>query len=211
MSESHFWGVNGEVQPHTIQNGQETDFPARPRLQFSGAAIVTDTDGKTVVTIPSGRQGETGPAGEQGPMPTLEITAETLVYTAQATVSVTPVSGGYAVVIGVPEGIPGAIGPVGPQGEVGPQGIQGIQGVQGPKGERGDPGPASIAVGTVVTGAPGSAATVTNTGTAQDVVLDFVLPTGAQGPKGDAGERGPQGPAGVAGADGAPIWMVRSV
>lgn len=214
MSESNFWGVNGGVQPHTIQNGQGTDFPARTRLRFSGAAIVTDIDGITVVTIPSGRQGETGPAGEQGPMPTLEIMAETLVYTSQATASVTPVSGGYAVVIGVPQGIPGEIGPIGPQGEAGPQGIQGIQGVQGPKGERGEQGPASISIGTVTTGAPGSAAIVTNTGTTQDVVLNFVIPAGAQGVKGDTGEQGPQGPAGTAGADGAdgaPIWIVRSV
>ena len=45
----------------------------------------------------------------------------------------------------------------------------------------------SIKVGTVTTGDPGTQATVTNSGTARDVVLDFTIP---RGDKGDAGEAG---------------------
>ena len=48
----------------------------------------------------------------------------------------------------------------------------------------------TIAVGTVSTGAAGSSATVTNTGTSRDAVFDFAIP------RGDTGATGPTGPAG---------------
>lgn len=75
----------------------------------------------------------------------------------------------------------------------------------------------TVNVGSTTTGAPGSAAAVTNTGTSQNVVLAFVIPqgaagatgpqgqpgaTGAQGPQGQPGATGPQGPAGATGAAG---------
>ena len=43
---------------------------------------------------------------------------------------------------------------------------------------------ASISVGEVINGAPGSAAVVTNSGTKKDAVFNFVIPTGPQGPSG---------------------------
>lgn len=43
---------------------------------------------------------------------------------------------------------------------------------------------ASITVGEVINGAPGSVAEVTNSGTKKDAVFDFVVPTGPQGPSG---------------------------
>lgn len=50
------------------------------------------------------------------------------------------------------------------------------------KGDKGDPGTAAtVAVGTV---AEGGSASVTNSGTSTDAVLDFVLPEGPQGPPG---------------------------
>jgi len=48
----------------------------------------------------------------------------------------------------------------------------------------------TLSLGTVTTGAAGSAASITNTGTATAGVFNFVIP------KGDTGERGPVGPAG---------------
>lgn len=77
------------------------------------------------------------------------------------------------------------------KGAKGDQGLQGVQGVQGVKGEKGDTGArgatgaaASIRIGTVTTGAAGSNASVTNSGTASDVVLDFTLPRGNDGKDG---------------------------
>lgn len=82
-------------------------------------------------------------------------------------------------------GLQGATGERGPQGL---QGVQGLQGIQGPKGNDGAAGAAAtIKVGTVTTGAAGTAAKVVNSGTTSAAVLDFVIP---QGPKGDKGEQG---------------------
>ena len=51
-----------------------------------------------------------------------------------------------------------------------------IQGAQGAAGE--------IAIGTVETGAPGTAASVTNVGTAESAILNFVIPQGYTGASG---------------------------
>ena len=73
---------------------------------------------------------------------------------------------------------------------------------------------ATITIGTVVSG---DEASVTNTGTAESAILNFIIPkgekgdtgeTGAQGPqgekgdKGDTGEQGPQGEQGIQGIQG---------
>jgi len=66
---------------------------------------------------------------------------------------------------------------------------------------------ATIAVGTVTTGAAGSSATVNNTGTSSAAVFDFSIPrgaTGATGPTGPQGPTGATGPQGVAG--GSMAW-----
>ena len=63
----------------------------------------------------------------------------------------------------------------------------------------------SVAVGKTITGAAGTDASVTNTGTASALVLDFTIPqgaTGAQGPKGEVGETGPKGEQGIQGPKG---------
>ena len=58
-------------------------------------------------------------------------------------------------------------------------------GTLGPKGTDGDDGAAAtIAVGTVTTGAEGSSATVTNTGTSSAAVFAFSIPQGATGATG---------------------------
>lgn len=100
------------------------------------------------------------------------------------------------------KGDTGAQGPAGPQGEQGPAGPQGEQGPQGEPGEDGTPGPqgpagadgapgkdgaaATVTVGTVTTGEPGTDAAVTNTGTENAAVLDFVIPKGEKGDPGDS-------------------------
>lgn len=57
--------------------------------------------------------------------------------------------------------------------------------IKGAKGDKGDKGTAAtIEVGTVTTGAAGSSASVTNSGTASNVVLNFTLPRGKDGADG---------------------------
>lgn len=66
--------------------------------------------------------------------------------------------------------------------------IKGVKGDTGAKGDKGDTGAtgaaASIKIGTVTTGAAGSNASVTNSGTASNVVLNFTLPRGRDGKDG---------------------------
>jgi hypothetical protein len=61
----------------------------------------------------------------------------------------------------------------------------------------GGPGPPNVlSIGTVTTGAPGTAADVTITGTSPAQVLSFTIP------RGDVGATGPQGPQGIQGIPG---------
>jgi hypothetical protein len=77
----------------------------------------------------------------------------------------------------------------------------------GPQGQPGTPGAAgaaaTIAVGTTTTGAPGSNAAVTNTGTNAAAVFNFTVPAGQTGATGAAGATGATGAAGPTGAAGA--------
>ena len=66
-------------------------------------------------------------------------------------------------------------------------------------GLKGDPGEAAtIQIGTVTASDPGSGPEVTNSGTKQDAVLNFVLPRGIQGPTGPKGDPGTANAATVA-------------
>lgn len=109
-----------------------------------------------------------------------------------------------------PQGEKGPQGPKGDPGEPGAKGEPGETGPQGPKGENGiDGAAATIAIGTVTASSPGGNPSVTNAGTENAAVLNFVLPRGEQGPQGERGLQGEQGPkgekgdAGPAGKDGA--------
>ena len=84
--------------------------------------------------------------------------------------------------------------------------------VVGPTGPRGPQGPATITVGSTTTGEPGTNAQVTNSGTSENVILNFTIPrgeTGATGPigpqglQGETGATGPTGPQGLQGETGA--------
>ena len=86
-----------------------------------------------------------------------------------------------------PQGEKGDTGAQGPQGEKGDTGEQGPQGEKGDTGEQGPAGndgeAATITVGSVTTAQPGTSAAVSNSGTPNAAVLDFVIP---QGEKGDS-------------------------
>lgn len=87
--------------------------------------------------------------------------------------------------IGVPKGDPGA------KGEKGDKGADGAPGVQGEAGMA-----ATISVGIVSTGEPGTQASVTNAGTDSTAVLNFVIPRGEKGEQGQKGDTGATGEAG---------------
>lgn len=84
-----------------------------------------------------------------------------------------------------PQGPQGPQGEEGPQGEQGPQGEEGPQGEQGPQGEDGPQGPTGatpdISIGTVETGAAGSEAEASMTGTPENPVLNLTIPRGDPG------------------------------
>lgn len=65
-------------------------------------------------------------------------------------------------------------------------------------------GASTVTVGATTTGAAGSSASVTNSGTSTAAVLNFTIPTGAQGPAGAPGAQGPMGLPGAPGPQGAP-------
>ena len=90
-----------------------------------------------------------------------------------------------------PQGPTGPQGPPGPQGPAGDTGEAGADGEPGEKGANGEPGAdgadgtsATIQIGTVTTLSPGSNATVTNSGTAEDAIFDFGIPKGDTGAAG---------------------------
>lgn len=83
---------------------------------------------------------------------------------------------------------PASVNIKGDKGDKGDTGAQGIQGVKGDKGDKGDTGAtgapgtaATITIGSVTTGAAGSNASVVNRGDANNAILDFILPKGADG------------------------------
>ncbi|OUN10818.1 hypothetical protein B5G40_08890 [Flavonifractor sp. An9] len=69
-----------------------------------------------------------------------------------------------------------------------------IQGPAGPQGESGSDGKAAtVRVGAVTTGEPGSQAAVSNGGTESDAVFNFTIPRGADGRDGAEGPAGADG------------------
>lgn len=89
-----------------------------------------------------------------------------------------------------------------------------MQGPPGPQGQKGEPGAAAtVTVGTVTTGEPGTDAIVTNSGTENAAVLNFTIPrgeTGAVGQRGPKGDKGDPGPSGAGVPDGGTVGQLLS-
>ena len=175
----------------TIPKGDKGEIGPQGQIGPTGPA------GPTGPTGPQGAKGDTGAAGPAGAAATIKVGKVT---TTEAGTSATVVNSGSESAAILDFTIPkGAIGPQGPTGAVGPTGAT------GPKGDTGIA--ATIKVGTVTTGAAGSKAIVTNSGTTSDATLNFTIPKGdtgavgpqgAIGPKGDTGNQGPKGDTGLA-------------
>ena len=154
--------------------------------------------GKAGATGPTGPQGVQGLQGPQGPQGVTGVTGPQGVPGLQGSPGATGPQGPQGVA-----GPTGATGATGAAGATGPQGPQGIAGPTGATGATGIPGgAATVEVGNVTTGAPGTNAEVSNAGTAQNALLNFVIPQGSTGPTGPTGAAGPTGPTGPTGAAG---------
>ena len=104
-----------------------------------------------------------------------------------------------------PRGEPGRDGAKGEKGDPGAKGDKGdpgAPGAQGEKGEKGDPGrdgsPGATGATprftvTAVTGEAGTAASVTQSGTAENPMVEFTIPQGMKGDTGATGEKGEKG------------------
>lgn len=172
-------GIIGPVGPAGPQGPQGIAGPQGPQgipgpAGPAGAEGPQGVPGQTGAPGPTGATGATGATGPTGP---------------------TGPQG--------PQGATGSQGPKGDTGAVGPQGPQGDVGPQGPKGDKGDTGTAAtVAAGTTTTGAPGSSASVVNSGTSSAAVFDFTIP------RGDTGATGPTGPVGPGVASGGTTGQV---
>ena len=89
-----------------------------------------------------------------------------------------------------------------PRGNPGANGTNGTDGAPGKDGADGKA--ATIQIGEVITGEPGTNASVENTGTANAAILKITIPRGNAGVQGEQGEPGQKGADGQDGADGAP-------
>lgn len=157
-------GVTGERGPQGAQGLQGPQGEQGPKGDTGergprGERGYQGLQGETGPQGPQGEKGDKGAKGDRGPQ---GLTGET-----------------------------GPQGPAGPQGEKGDKGDRGPIGPQGIQGETGEQGPsgtaATISVGTVTTGAPGTNASVTNSGTSSAAVFNFTIPRGDEGPRGPAG------------------------
>ena len=149
----------------------------------------------TQVTVLRGSMGPAGPTGAQGPAGQRGPTGPTGPQGATGPQGPTGTTG--------VTGATGATGATGPTGPTGATGATGVTGVTGPTGATGATGnAATVAAGTVTTGEPETEAAVTNSGSENAAVFDFVIPRGATGATGATGPQGPTGPTGATGATG---------
>lgn len=166
----YVWDVRLAIQATVDENGEVTDAeqvitPCPPGILFVMAAI--------------GELTSSANGFEQPVSQTLRVRFEKLMQG--------------------PRGEPGRDGEKGEKGDPGERGEKGdtgAQGAQGEKGEKGDPGrdgsPGATGATprftvTAVTGEAGTAASVTQSGTAENPMVEFTIPRGEKGEKGDPG------------------------
>lgn len=170
MSElnAKFSAPSMQVQIGAQQLGADTGSPVaryvvEPYVAIeeteNGAVITCTAQGQTTTgEIYNGRDGANGTNGTDGVSPT---------------VSVEPITGGNEVTVTDAEG---------------EHSFDVMNGVDGKDGKDGKDGTAAtIAVGTTTTGAAGTSASVTNSGTSSAAVFNFVVPKGDKGDTGAAG------------------------
>lgn len=161
-----------------------------------------------------------GPQGLTGPSNVLTVSATNTLSAGQdASVTITGTSPSQSLIFNIPRGQDGILGGPGPSNVLSigtvtagvtasatitgtspsqvlnlvlPKGDTGSTGATGATGPKGDAA-ATISVNSTTTSAAGTSATVTNSGTSSAVLLDFVIPRGADGAQGATGPAGPAG------------------
>ena len=164
----YVWDVRLAIQANVNENGEVTDAeqiitPCPPGILFVMAAI-----------------GELSSAANNGfgqPVnQTLRIRFEKLMQG--------------------PRGEPGRDGAKGEKGDPGAPGARGEKGEKGDPGRDGSPGATGATprfTVTAVTGEAGTAASVTQSGTAENPMVEFTIPQGMKGDTGEKGEKGDPG------------------
>ena len=116
-----------------------------PTIGSNGNWYLGDTNtGKPSrgATGPKGDTGAQGPKGDAGTAATItEVSAVTLPYTSEATVTMGGTASARTFRFGIPQGHTGLQGEQGPKGDKGDTGPQGPTGPKGDKGDKGDVGP----------------------------------------------------------------------
>ena len=173
-------GIKGADGDITWQGewSTSTTYTQNEAVQYNGSAYValqgnseiiptSDTAVWSVMTL----KGDTGATGETGSAGTLTVGTVT-----------TGSAGGSVSVLNTGTSTEAVLNFTIPKGVAGNSGATGSIGQTGPTGAVGDN--ATITIGTVSTGAPGSSATVANAGTDTAAQLNFSIPRGVQGAQG---------------------------
>lgn len=148
-------GATGEAGLGSISIGTTSTGAAGTNATVTN--IGTAQDAILNFTIPRGATGVTGPTGPTGATGATGVTG--------------------------PTGPTGATGETGATGPTGPTGATGETGATGPTGPTGaDAETPTISIGTVTTGAPGTQATASISGTAPNYLLNLTIPQGPTGP-----------------------------
>ena len=148
----------------------------------SAAGVANTAAGTANAAAESADEAAAGAIAAAQSIEKMTVAASGLPAGSKPTAAISDVNGHKHVVFGIPKGDKGetgATGPQGPKGDTGATGSQGPQGQQGPKGDTG--ATPDISIGTVTTGAPGTDASATITGTPEDPVLNLQIPRGNPG------------------------------
>ena len=195
--------VNPTITIGTVTNGDT-----------ASATITGDSPNYTLnLVLPKGDKGAKGDKGDAGTKgadgitPTIAVgTTTTGEAGTNAEVTMSKSGTTYTFNFVIPKGAKGDTGAAGTNGAKGDKGdpftyadftseqLAALKGAKGDKGEKGETGADGVTptftIGTITTGAAGSTATVTITGTAPNYVLNFTIPKGDKGDTGEAGSGG---------------------
>lgn len=180
--------INPTITIGTVTNGDT-----------ASATITGDSPNYTLnLVLPKGAKGDKGEKGDAGAKgadgitPTIAVgTTTTGEAGTDANVTMSKSGTTYTFNFVIPKGA---------KGDTGASGTNGAKGDKGDKGEKGDTGAKgadgqtpNISIGTVTTGAAGTNASATISGTTPNLTLNLTIPKGDKGDKGDTGAAGSGG------------------